>query len=79
MSTPAWIALYAIEALWWLWVARWGGARVIEGGLASWLLHPVAWRWDAEIIAVFAWMSLFASTGWFLWGLVNPEVRLLAP
>lgn len=22
MSTPAWIALYVVESLWWLWVAR---------------------------------------------------------
>lgn len=56
MSTPAWVALYAVDALWWLWVARLGGARAIEGGAASWLLHPVAWRcavaFSAEITSL---------------------------
>ncbi len=47
--------------------------------MAAWLLHPVAWRWNAEFVALFAWLSLIASTGWFLWGLVDPQMRLFAP
>jgi hypothetical protein len=76
MSTAAWIALYVVQVVWWLWLARWGGARVVQGWPASWLLSWVAWRWDAEVIVVFAWASLVASTCWFVLGLVEPAVRL---
>lgn len=79
MSTGAWVALYIVQALWWLWLARWGGARSIQGSLAAWLLDPVAWRWDADLIKVFAWLSLAASTLWFVLGLVEPAARLFYP
>jgi hypothetical protein len=75
MSTGAWIALYVVQMLWWLWLARWGGARVVQGARAAWLLHPLAWRWDAEVIEFFAWLSILASTVWFVIGLIDPSHR----
>ncbi len=79
MSTAVWVILYAIQAVWWLWVARWGGARVLEGWVAALMLEPLAWRWDADMIKVFAWLSLLATTLWFLLGLVEPIARGLYP
>jgi len=79
MSTATWVVLYLLQALWWLWLARWGGARRVEGWLATLLLHPVAWKWDAELIRLFAWISLAATTAWFVLGLVEPAARAVAP
>jgi hypothetical protein len=77
MSTLAWIGLYGAQALFWLWLARWGGARSVQGWPAAWLLHPVAWRWDAEVIQLFAWLSLAGTTLWFVLGLFDPTLRFL--
>lgn len=77
MSMPAWTALYAVQALWWLWLARWGGARVVEGWPAAILVHSIAWRWSAEGIRLFAWLSLLGSTLWFVLGLFEPAARFL--
>jgi hypothetical protein len=79
MSTATWVALYIVQALWWLWLARWGGARSIKGWPAGFMLHPVAWKWDAELIRVFAWLSLAASTVWFVLGLFEPAARPFYP
>jgi hypothetical protein len=79
MSTAVWVTLYVIQAVWWLWIARWGGARVLEGWRATLLVDPLAWRWDADMIKVFAWLSLLATTFWFLLGLVEPTARGLYP
>lgn len=76
MSLPWWIGLYAVQALWWLWLARWGGDRTVQGLPAALLLHQVAWRWSAEGIRLFAWLSLLASTAWFVLGLIEPAARL---
>jgi hypothetical protein len=77
LPTAAWVVLYVVQALFWLWLARWGGARSVQGWRAAWLLHPVAWRWDAEIIQLFAWLSLAASTVWLIIGLFDPRFRTL--
>jgi hypothetical protein len=79
MSTPAWVAVYVVQALWWIWLARWGGARAVKGWRAAWLLDPVASRWDADVIMVFAWLSLASSTCWFVLGLFEPGARLFHP
>jgi hypothetical protein len=75
MSVLVWIALYAVQALWWLWLARWGGAESVQGWPATALLHPVAWRWTADGIRLFAWLSLLVSTAWFVLGLFEPAAR----
>lgn len=75
MSVTAWVVIYIAQALWWLWLARWGGARTVEGWRAAWLLHPLAWRWNADGIKLFAWASLVASTFWFVLGLFEPAAR----
>jgi hypothetical protein len=75
MGIVAWTAVYVADALWWLWLAAWGGADSVQGAWAAWLLHPVAWRWDADVIRLFAWLSLVASTLWFIVGLFEPAAR----
>jgi hypothetical protein len=75
MSLPAWIAVYVVQALWWLWLARGGGASSVQGWPAAWLLHPVAWRWPSDVIKLFAWLSLAVSTLWFVVGLWDPRAR----
>ncbi len=79
MSTAVWVTLYVIQAVWWLWIALWGGARVLDGWVAALMLDPLAWRWDADVIRLFAWLSLTATTFWFLLGLVEPAARGLYP
>jgi hypothetical protein len=51
----------------------------VEGWRAAWLLGPVASRWDADVIKVFAWLSLASSTCWFVLGLFEPGARLFHP
>jgi hypothetical protein len=75
VSTLAWIALYIIQALWWLWLARWGGARSVQGWPSAFLVDPLAWRWDRDVIRLFAWLALAASTVWFVIGLFQPAAR----
>lgn len=41
------------------------------------MLHPVAWRWDAEVIQLFGWVSLAGTTLWFVLGLFDPALRVL--
>jgi hypothetical protein len=57
------------------------GRRLLGSGAitASWLLHPVAWRWNAEVIKVFAWLSLAGSTLCFVLGLFVPTARPFHP
>ncbi len=73
----AWTGLYVVQALFWLWLARWGGASSIQGWRAAWLLDPIAWRWDPAVIRLFAWLSLASTTLWFVLGLLDPSLRLL--
>lgn len=75
MSTPWWVALYVAQALFWLWIARWGGARSLHGWRAAFLLHWVAWRWDEEVIRLFGWLALGGTTLWFVIGLFEPAAR----
>ena len=75
MSTSWWIAAYVVQALFWLWIARWGGARWVHGWRAAFLVHWVAWRWDEEVIQLFAWLSLVGTTLWFALGMFDPSLR----
>jgi hypothetical protein len=76
VSLPAWIAIYLVQLLLWLWVARWGGARQLEGTFTAGLaLHPHASRWGREGLQVYACGALVISTTWFLLGLFVPQVR----
>jgi hypothetical protein len=77
MRTAAWVALHAANALFWLWVACWGGAERLEGTFASgWLVSVFAPNWSAEGLKLFAWIMLVAGGIWFIVGLVEPGVRL---
>ena len=77
MSTGGWVLVFALEALFLLWLLRWGGARLLEGTFASGCL--IAWvtpTWDEEQIKLYALVALVASTIWFVLGLVRPELRI---
>ena len=73
-----WILIYVAEALFWLWIVRWGGAERLEGTFASvFLVHFRAPGWGTKGIKVFGWICLVLSTIWFLIGLFDPESRFL--
>src|SRR5690242_20218413 len=76
MSTPWWVGLYVAQALFWVWLARWGGASWLRGWPAAFFVHPVAWRWDEEVIQLFAWLSLAGTTLWFVLGLFDRSLRV---
>jgi len=64
------------QLLFWLWIARWGGARRLEGTFASgFLVHLLAPRWTSEGLQLFAWLSIAASTFWFILGIFVPWAR----
>jgi hypothetical protein len=67
MSVAAWVGLYAVHTLWWLWVAK--------VGVPSWLVDPLAHRWGSEGIRIFAFLWIAAGTAWFLLGLFDPKAR----
>jgi hypothetical protein len=75
MGIGLWTLLYLVQAAFWVWIIRFRGANAVEGARATWLIHPVAWRWNAETIRFFAWLSLITSTGWFVFGLFVPAAR----
>lgn len=49
MATSWWVAGYALQALFWLWLARWGGAAWVHGWRAAVFVHWLAWRWDEAL------------------------------
>jgi len=71
MSAAAWIGLYSVHTLWWLWVAT--------VGVPSWLVDPLAHRWSPESTRVFAWLWIAAGTAWFLLGLLDSRARVVWP
>lgn len=75
MPTSLWVAFYVVQALFWLWIARWGGASCVHGWRAAFLVDWLAWRWDEGGIRLFAWLSLAGTTLWFALGLFDPSVR----
>ena len=78
MSLTGFILSYAVSLVFWLWIVRWGGARWLEGTLASGLqVHIFAPRWSADGIKLFGWGAIFISTIAFVLGLFWPDFRLL--
>ena len=76
ISIEHWILFAVLDALFWIWVLRWGGAERLEGTFASGFL--VSWfapKWSAEGIRLFALLSLAASLAAFGVGLFVPGVR----
>jgi hypothetical protein len=77
VSLTAWIILYLLELLFWLWIIRWGGAERLEGTFTSGLLISYfAPGWSAEGIKLFAWLTMIAGTVWFIAGLFFPDLRI---
>jgi hypothetical protein len=77
-STVGWIALYVVQAIWWLWLARGGGARFLDSYGMGWLVAPVP-PWNIEVIKLIAWLSLTGTTVLFVLGLADPAIRSLFP
>lgn len=76
MSITAWIIFYLIDAIFWLWVVRWGGAEWLEGTLASgFLINIFAPKWSSDGIKLYGYGILGISTVAFIAGLFMPEVR----
>jgi hypothetical protein len=75
MSTAFFIALYALNSLFWKWVISWGGAQWLEGWRAFFFLEWFALDWKAEQIRLYALVAWLISTVFFIVGLINPEYR----
>ena len=76
MSIAGWVLGYVADLLFMLWIVRWGGARWLEGTLASGCL--ISWcapRWSADGIRAFVLLSFIVSSIWFVIGLFVPEAR----
>jgi hypothetical protein len=76
VSTHAWIITHLVSALFWSWIAFWGGAERLEDTFASsWLVNWRAASWDADQIKFFAWLKLIVGGIWFFVGLAAPGAR----
>jgi len=69
--------LYTIEAIFLLWILRWGGAERLENSFIAGFLDYFALGWSAEGIKLFALLCLIISTIVFIAGLFIPELREL--
>jgi hypothetical protein len=76
MSTTYWIACHILNAAFWLWVLRFGGAEWLEGKFISgFLINYFAVEWSAEGIKFFAWVMLIIGGIGYLVGLFAPGLR----
>ena len=75
MSMIWWIAIHAIEALFLVWVLRWGGAERLEGSWASGFISNFAPRWNAEGLRMAALILLVFCAITFVAGLFMPSLR----
>jgi len=71
-----WIPGYCGNLIFWLWIARWGGAELLEGKFSAGLLiHVCAITWSAEGIKLFAYGCIAVSTIYFILGVFIPDFR----
>jgi hypothetical protein len=75
MSLALWIVVHAAEALFCLWVLRWGGAERLEGSFASGLISTFAPRWSVEGLRMAALILLVFCAITFAVGLFVPSLR----
>lgn len=75
MSLLWWSAIHALEAVFLLWVLRWGGADRLEGTFASGIFSTFAPRWNAEGLRMAALILLVFCAISFVAGLVVPSLR----
>lgn len=75
LSLIWWIAIHAVEALFLVWVLRWGGAERIEGTWASGFISGFAPRWNAEGLRMAALILLVFCAVTFVVGLFMPSLR----
>jgi hypothetical protein len=75
MALIAWIVIYILSALFWLWILKWGGAKWLEGWRAFFIVDWFTGWWTAEQLRLYALCVLVLETIWFFVGLANPELR----
>lgn len=76
LSFLVWMVAHAAEALFCLWVLRWGGAERLEGTFASgFLISSFAPRWSAEGLKMAALILLVFCGISFAAGLFVPSLR----
>jgi len=76
LSLFIWIAAHAAEAVFCLWVLRWGGAERLEGSFASgFLFSSFAPGWSAEGLKMAALILLVFCAVSFVAGLFVPGMR----
>jgi hypothetical protein len=75
MSLALWIAVHVAEALFCLWVLRWGGAERLEVSFASGLISTLAPRWSAEGLRMAALILLVFCAITFAVGLFVHSLR----
>lgn len=63
----------------WLWIALWGGAELLDG---TWVMNLlVLWGasdWNSESTKLVAWFFVLSSTFWFVWGLIDPNMQFFS-
>lgn len=75
LSLIWWIAIHAVEALFLVWVLRWGGTERLEGTWASGFISSFAPRWNAEGLRMAALILLVFCAITFVAGLFMPSLR----
>lgn len=73
MDIGSWIILWIFEVLFLSLAIR--HANWLEGSFFAAFVSIFAVRWNAEGIKLFCWISLIATTIWFVAGLAVPGLR----
>jgi hypothetical protein len=76
MDLIYWIIGYAISALFWLWLLKWGGAEWLEGWKAWLAIGWFAGHWSAEQIRLYALILFVLESIGFVAGLLFDSIRL---
>ncbi len=63
MSLAKWVAIYVVQAVFWVWLAREAGR---DRPRAPSRLSESLWRYDANVTRSFAWQALVFTTIGFL-------------
>jgi hypothetical protein len=72
MSLTGWVASYAFDVLFCLWIIRWGGAELLDGVPVMGMFGAL---WGEESLRLYGWCMLIGGTIWFLVGAFWPDFR----
>ena len=75
MEDPVWVGMFVVDILFWLWIAKWGGAESLSGGTLGCLLLGWLSLLEEEHLKAIAWLMIACSTAWFIVGLIDPAAR----